>query len=230
MSEFPSGLRANLRYPPALFNAQARLDQQFHTRSRTAFASGADAWGRPTSLSGPIGAAGDIRFGSARPEAGPELRPSYQLMVPAGGHGPAALVRTTLYTPPGGQNVVAELEGWVDDRGQPRLSLVSFPGDRVVPGPAQISRLMLTTPAVTSALGLINKETTDLDQHSLTAVLLGTPRWRLYAGTVLQVQAIYVQASGTGVTRLLGVTVFIDGRAGIGGTLARALRRGAAPP
>ena len=97
-------------------------------------------------------------------------------------------------------------------------------------GPAQISRLTLTTPAITSALGLINKETTDLDQHSLISVLLGTPRWRLYAGTVLQVQSIYLQASGTGVTRMLGVTVFIDGRAGIGGTLARALRRAAAPP
>jgi uncharacterized protein len=230
MSDFPSGLRPNLRYPPALFAAQASIYQQFHARTPAAFASGADAWGRPTSLSGPIGGAGDIRFGTPRQEAGHELRPSYQLMVPAGSHGPAALVRTTLYTPPGGQNVVAELEGWVGDRGQPRLSLLSFSGDRVIPGPAQISRLMLTTPSITDALGLINKETTDLDQHSLLAVLLGTPRWLLFAGTVLQVQSIYTQASGAGVTRMLGVTVFVDGRAAISRTLGRALRRAASPP
>jgi hypothetical protein len=229
-SEFPAGLRANLRYPPALFSVQANLYQQFHTRNPAAFASGGDAWGRPTSLSGPIGGAGDVRFGTPGQEAGHELRPSYQLTVPAGSRGTATLVRTTLYTPRGGQNVVAELDGWVDDRDQPRLSLASFPGDRLIAGPAQISRLMLTTPSITSAVGLINKETTDLVQHSLITVVLGTPRWLLFAGTVLQVQSIYVQASGTGVTRMLGMTVFVDGRAGIGGTLATALRRAAAPP
>ncbi len=230
MSEFPSALRVNLRYPPALFDAQADLDQQFHTPSADAFASGADAWGRPTSLSGPLGAAGNIRFGGPGQQAGPKLEPADQLMVPAGRHATSTLVRTTLYTPPNGQNVVAELEGWVSDRDQPRLTLVSFAGDQVIPGPAQISRLVLTSPGITNALGLLNKETTDLDQHSLMSVMLGTPRWLLFGGTVLQAQSIYVQASGIGVTRMLGVTVFVDGRAGFGDTLGRALRRAVAPP
>ena len=41
MSEFPSELRADLRYPPALFDAQAGLYQRFHAQSPGAFASGA---------------------------------------------------------------------------------------------------------------------------------------------------------------------------------------------
>ncbi len=230
MSELPSELRAHLRYPPALFDAQAELYQRFHARSPSAFASGADDWGPPASLSGSIGVAGNIRFGSLGDEPRHELRPAYRLGVPPRTQGRTRLLRTTLYSPRGGENVVAEFDGWIGDRSQPRLSLVTFPGDRVIRGPAQISRLVFTTPRVTNALKAINKETTDISQHSLTSVTLGTPHWLRFAGGVLQVQSIYVTASGGGITRMLGVTVFVNGRAGIGRTLARAVRQAISPP
>jgi uncharacterized protein len=229
MSEFPSELRTHLRYPPALFDAQAELYQRFHAQSPSAFASGADDWGRPTSLSGPIGVAGDIRFDSLDAQPRHELRPAYRLAVPPRSHGRRRLLRTTLYSPRGGENVVAELDGWIDDRGQTRLSLVTLPDDRVILGPSQISRLVLITPRVTNALGVINKETTDVDEHSLDSVMLGAPHWLRFAGGVLQVQPIYVEASASGVTRMLGVTVFVNGRAGIGGTLAQAVRQAISP-
>ncbi|MCU1428616.1 MAG: hypothetical protein JWL83_2616, partial [Actinomycetia bacterium] len=50
MSQFPPQLRAQLRYPPALFDAQAELYQRFHVQSASAYASGADEWARPTSV------------------------------------------------------------------------------------------------------------------------------------------------------------------------------------
>ncbi len=125
--------------------------------------------------------------------------------------------------------MVAEFDGWIDDRARTRLSLVTFPDDRVILGPSQISRLVFITPRVTNALEVINKETTDVDKHSLDSVMLGAPHWLRFSGGVLQVQSIYVEASASGVTRMLGVTVLVNGRAGIGGTLGQAVRQAISP-
>jgi hypothetical protein len=228
MSTFPSELRTHLRYPPALFDAQAQLYQRFHASSPSAFASGADEWGRPTSLSGSIGQAGNIRFDSLDAEAGHELRPAYRFAVPPGRQ-EKSLLRTTLFTPRGGENVVAELDGWIDDRGRTRLALAPSGGDQVTLGPSQISRLVFTTPRITNALSALNKETTDVTKNSLNSVTLGAPHWLRIAGQVQQVQPVYVVASATGVTRMLGVTVFLNGRAGIGATLADAVAQASAP-
>jgi uncharacterized membrane protein (UPF0182 family) len=224
MTEFPAELRAHLRYPPALFRDQAGLFRRFHVRGPAGFVSGADVWGYPVSLAGSVAAAGEIRFASPATEPAAALRPVYRLAIPPGHNRALRLLRTTLYTPSDGQNVVAELDGWADDRGSWRLSVVVFPGNRVIAGPAQISRLMLSTPRVISVLRVMNKETTDLAQHSLTTIRLGTPRWLLSGGGVWQVQPLYIDASGTGATRMLAVTVFVDGHIGIGPTAAGATR------
>jgi uncharacterized membrane protein (UPF0182 family) len=108
--------------------------------------------------------------------------------------------------------------------------LVAFTGDRVTSGPSQISRLVFTTPRITDALKVINKETTDVDAHSLTSVRIGAPHWLRVAGGILQVQPIYIEGSQSGVTRILGVTVFVNGRASIGGTIAEAVRQESSPP
>jgi uncharacterized membrane protein (UPF0182 family) len=225
MTEFPPELRPHIRYPPALFQAQAGLYQRFHVQGPAGFASGADVWGYPVSLSGSVAAAGEVRFASTAQDPGAALRPFYRLAIPPGHNRTLKLLRTALYTPSGGQNVVAELDGWADDRGTLRLSVMVLPGNRVIAGPAQISRVVLSTRRVISALRLTNKETTDLGQHALTAVRLGTPRWLLSGGGVWQVQPLYIDTSGDGATRMLAVTVFVDGHAGIGRTVALATRQ-----
>jgi hypothetical protein len=229
-SEFPPELREELRYPPALFDAQAGLYKQFHVENPADFASGADVWGYPTSLSGSVSAAGNIRFGSVAESPGTALQPSYRLDISPGSLGTLSLLRTALYTPASGQNVVAEFDGWIDDRGKLQLAAVEFPGNQVILGPAQISRLVFTSPSVAGALRLTNKETTDLDQHSLAAIMLGGATWLRLAGGVLQVQPVYLEASGSGVARMLGVTVYVNGRAGIGGTLSEAIEQATSPP
>jgi uncharacterized membrane protein (UPF0182 family) len=229
-TDLPAGLRGELRYPAALFDAQAGLYQQFHAEDPGEFASGADVWGYPTSLSGSISAAGNIRFGSAAGSPGTAMLPGYRLAVVPGSQETLSLLRTALYTPASGQNVVAEFDGWIGDDGKPRLAAVEFPGDQVVLGPAQISRLVFTTPSVTNALRLVNKETADLDQHSLADVALGAPAWLRLGGGVLQVQPVYLESAGGGEPRMLDVTVYVNGRVGIGGTLTEAIEQATAPP
>ena len=76
-----------MRYPPALFDAQAHLYQQFHMTHPEAFASGADAWTTPTSLAGPLEVVGNIRFDESDTD---ELR---NAMLP-----PTALARPPVRT------------------------------------------------------------------------------------------------------------------------------------
>ncbi len=45
-----------------------------------------------------------------------------------------------------------------------------------------------------------------------------------FSGGILQIQSVYVEASGQGVARMLGIIVFIDGCVGIGRRLDDALR------
>lgn len=227
VSDFPDKLRTHLHYPQALFDAQSELYQRFHAGSPSAFASRADDWGYPTSLSGSIGATGNIRFDPINEQD--QLQPADRFAVPPGSDGPNRLLRTALYSPQRGENVVAELDGWVDDSARARLSLVAFTGDRVISGPSQISRLVFTTPRISDALQVINKETTDVNKHSLTSVAIGAPHWLRFAGGIVQVQPIYSEGSTSGVTRMLGVTVFINGRAGIGGTLPAAVGQAMSP-
>src|SRR3954468_13834748 len=225
ISRMPPGLRSRLRYPPELFDAQAQLYEQFHMTHPGPFASGADAWSVPTSLAGPIEVAGNIRFDQSDTD---ELRngmtPSYRFGTPAG-QDRAHLLRSAYYSPLDAQNLVANLDGWITRRGTPQLSSRSLPRDHVTLGPAQVSRLVFLTPRVANLLGLQNKELQDLGKSSLSSVWLGNPHIVFFAGGVMQIQTIYNVGSGRGVAKRLGITVFVNGHAGLGDTLNSALRQ-----
>ena len=94
-----------------------------------------------------------------------------------------------------------------------------------------MSRQILATPAVGDRLRLLNQETADLGKQAVNAVELSEPRVVPIGDSFLYVQPIYVTASGSGVTRVRLVTVYLNGQVGYGRTLREALRRArAAPP
>jgi uncharacterized membrane protein (UPF0182 family) len=224
LSRMPPEFRARLRYPAALFDAQAGLYERFHVTNGQTFASDSDAWSLPTSLSGSIDVTGSIHFDeSDEDDLRHRMRPSYRFATPAGGDQPH-LLRSAYYSPRGTENLVATLDGWIDERGVPRLSSRSLPRDRVTLGPSQISRLVFLTPRVSNILGVRNRELSDLGKSSLDSVSLGSPHVVFFAGGILQIQTIYEGSSGRGIARMLGITVFLNGRAGVGRTLAAALR------
>ena len=223
--EMPAELAARARYPAELFDAQAATYERFHTESADVFASGSDVWSRPIALSGPLEVAGGVDFDESDED---DLRltfaPSYAFGAPPG-HTTPRLVLSTYYTPRRGQNLVAALTGWVDDRGRPHLVSRSLPRDPVVLGPAQISRLVFATPRVRNLLGLRNLEIRDLDKSSLDSVFLGRPHLLFLEGGIVQVQSLYEGSRGPGAARLLGVTVFVNGHAGLGPDVASAARQ-----
>jgi hypothetical protein len=95
----------------------------------------------------------------------------------------------------------------------------------VTPGPAQVSRLVFATPRVRNLLGLRNLEIRDLDKSSLDTVILGEPHLAFLPSGVIQIQSLYEGSRGPGAARLLGVTAFVNGRAGLAPDIDGAIRQ-----
>ena len=221
----PAWLRERARYPMDLFKAQATAYERFHATRAHVFASGSDAWSPPASLSGSIEVAGDIQFDEDdEDDLRRPLRPDYKLSPPPGQTRPQ-LVLSTNYSPRRGQNLVASLDGWVDDRGQAHLASRTLPGDPITLGPAQVSRLVFSTPRVSELLGLSNLELRDLNRSSLDTVSLGRPHLLYLPRGIVHIQSLYKGASGPGVSRMIGVTAFLNGRAGVGSDVEDAVRQ-----
>jgi uncharacterized membrane protein (UPF0182 family) len=223
--ELRAELREHLRYPADLFAAQATSYERFHATEPDRFASESDVWARPISLSGSLEVAGDVDFDeSDEDDLRATMEPGYKFSPPPGETKPRLLLET-YFSPRRGQNLVGSLSGWVDEQGRSHLAARSLPRDPVTLGPAQMSRLVFATPRVRNLLGLRNLEIRDVDNSSIDAVILGEPHVLFLSGGVVQVQSLYEGSRGPGAARLLGVTAFLDGRAGLGPDLESAVRQ-----
>lgn len=221
----PQELARRLRYPAELFNVQATAYERFHTTDVGVFASDSDAWSRPVALAGPIEVASEVDFDqSDEDDLRLTMQPAYTYSSPPGSSGPR-LTLSTYYVPAQGQNLVATLSGWIDRHGRPRLSGLGLARDPVTLGPAQISRLVFATPRVRNLLGLRNLEIRDLDKSSLDSVILGRPHLLFLPDGLMQIQSLYEGSRGPGAARLLGVTAYINGRAGLGPDIEDAVRQ-----
>ena len=120
--EMPADLRDRLRYPADLFATQATAYETFHATRPDLFVSDADAWSRPIGLAGPLEVAGGVDFDeSDEDDLRLTMQPGYKFIPPPGGTRPQ-LVLQTYYVPRRGQNLVANLSGWIDEQGRVRLA------------------------------------------------------------------------------------------------------------
>jgi uncharacterized protein len=246
-SKMPAALRAHLRYPRELFDAQSEIWETYHIDNIDDFYTKGDAWQRPAEISGPIERVGSIRFRSRNFEEGgqgapegltmdvedrlrsaPRMRP-YFLLARLPGDRRERFRLTTVFTPHSQENLSGYLTGTMDAQGRPRLTELTLPRSRLVLGPSQVSRQILATPEVGDRLRLLNQETADLGKQAVNAVELSEPRVVPIGDSFLYVQPIYVTAAGSGVTRVRLVTVYLNGRVGYGRSLSEALRRAGTP-
>jgi uncharacterized membrane protein (UPF0182 family) len=217
----PAAVRAHLRYPRELFDAQSEVWETYHIDNTDDFYTKSDAWQRPAEISGPVQKVGAIRF--RYKHQSPRMRP-YFLLARLPGDSHERFMLTTVYTPHSQENLSGYLTGTMDDSGRPRLTELTLPRSRLVLGPSQVSRQILATPGVGNRLRLLNQETADLGDQAVNAVELSEPRVVPIGESFLYVQPIYVTAQGSGVTRVRLVTVYLNGRVGYGKSLRAALR------
>lgn len=215
-------LRAHLRYPPELFEIQARVWANYHMGNAADFYTREDAWQLPADVSGPVQKVGTLT--SRERNESPRMEPAFSL-ARRPGEDRLRFMLATPFTPHGQENLSAYLSGTVNTSGLPSLVQFSFPQSRLPLGPSQISRQILATPSVADRLRLLNQETTDLGDQAVNTVGLGATRVVPIADSFLYVQPIYVTAQGTGVTSLRLVAVYLNGRIGHGPTLRAALRQ-----
>jgi uncharacterized membrane protein (UPF0182 family) len=223
----PASVKAHLRYPRELFDAQSEVWATYHIDNTDDFYTKSDAWQRPAEISGPVQKVGGIRF--RYKHQSPQMRP-YFLLARLPGDSHERFMLTTVYTPHSQENLSGYLTGTMDARGRPRLTQLTLPRARLVLGPSQVSRQILATPAVGNKLRLLNQETADLGSQAVNAVELSEPRVVPIGDSFLYVQPIYVTAQGSGVTRVRLVTVYLNGRVGYGKSLREALRVARAAP
>jgi uncharacterized protein len=217
----PAAVRAHLRYPRELFDAQSKIWETYHIDNIEDFYTKSDAWQRPAEISGPVQKVGAIRFRFKHQS--PRMRP-YFLLARRPGEDRPRFMLTTVFTPHSQENLSGYLTGTMDDQGDPRLTQLTLPRARLVLGPSQVSRQILATPAVGNKLRLLNQETADLSSQAVNAVELSEPRVIPIGDSFLYVQPIYVTAQGSGVTRVRLVTVYLNGKVGYGKSLDEALR------
>jgi uncharacterized protein len=230
-------LRAHLRYPRELFEAQAAAYATYHASDPTAFWNGADAWRRAQELAGSIEHAAGLRFPESHerldederrdghiPRDPSGQRPGYEL-VRLPGDRSERFALTTSFTPRGRQNLVGYLAGSVDPSGRPQLALLSLPRDRLTVGPSQATRQIIASRAVTRRLELLNRESRDLGKSSVGRTVLGRARLVPIGRTLVHIQPVYVTAGGNSLPRLQLVTAYADGRIGYGRDVRSALRR-----
>jgi len=220
-ARMPPDIRAHLRYPRELFDAQSRIWATYHIDNVDDFYTKSDAWQRPAEISGPVHKVGTIRF--RYKSQSPRMRP-YFLLARRPGDRDSHFMLTTVFTPHSQENLSGYLTGTVTDEGHPRLTQLTLPRSRLVLGPSQVSRQILATPAVGDRLRLLNQETADLGDQAVNTVELSEPRVVPLGDSFLYVQPIYVTSQGSGVTRVRLVTVYLNGHVGYGSTLKEALR------
>jgi uncharacterized membrane protein (UPF0182 family) len=230
----PPELRAHVRYPRALFDAQARVYATYHANDPTGFWNAADAWQLPLQLAGPVEGVGEVHFPDPEQHVDPDeaddlsdhlrMRPAY-LLARLPGDTREQLMLASPYTPRGRENLTGYLAGTIDAGGRPQLTLLTSALDRLSLGPTQATRRILASPRVSRRLELLNRESRDLGRAAVNRTILGAPRAVPIGDTLVHVQPIYVVAGGGGVPQLQLVTVCVAGRIGFGPDVATALRR-----
>ena len=219
-ASLPQALRAHLRYPRRLFDAQAEIYATYHAANATGFWNGADAWQLARQLAGPVEDAGEIHFPDPRRDA---VAPSAYLPALLPGDRQERFVLTSAFTPRGRENLAAQLAGSVDPSGRPELLLLSLQRDREMTGPTQATRQILASPGVDARLQILNRESRDLGRNSVNRTVLGATRLVAVGAALVHVQPVYVMAGGSGFPRLQLVTVHANGRVGYGRDLVTAL-------
>ncbi|MDE3721066.1 UPF0182 family protein [Nocardiopsis sp. N85] len=213
--EMSDQLIDHLRYPDDLFKVQREIMREYHVTNAAAYYGGQDFWAVPND---PTGA-------TDRPES------PYRQTIHYPGDEEASFSLTTTYVPRGRENLAAFMavnsDPRSDDYGQ--LKLLELPRSTVIFGPGQVQNAFDADANVREVLLPLEQSNAEVTRGNL----LTLP----FAGGLLYVEPLYVQAGGGGAASfplLQQVMVGFGEEVAIGSNLPDALSNlfdgAAAPP
>ncbi|MDQ3753681.1 MAG: UPF0182 family protein, partial [Acidobacteriota bacterium] len=209
-AQMPEDLRAHIRYPESLLNAQADAYGLYHTENAKVFFQREDMWSVARET-----ASKDNSAKEARP-----LEPYFallQLPGEASGATPATteFINIVAFTPASRGNLIGWMAGRSDGAAYGSLLVYKFPKSKLVNGPLQVNARIDQNAQLSSQLTLWNQQGSRVQRGNLLIIPLG--RGLLY------VQTIYLQAERSPMPELRLVVLASQERLAYGTTFAEAL-------
>jgi uncharacterized protein len=196
----PEGLRRHLRYPELALLTRSEILQEYHVERVEAFYAGHNVWQRPQ---------------QAAPRGGVRAYRPVRSLLPVPMEGRLEYLGAIPYIARGRQNMTALLLVGNDHPGYGELTLLEFPRDQQIPGPAQVQAMIEQDPIIAPELSLLRQRGSHIDMGKLRVLPLDS--------TVLYVQPLFLSADENPIPELWGIVVS-DGRAiSIGPSLQSAL-------
>lgn len=181
-AEIPEGVAAHIRYPEDLFRMQAEVYKTYHMRDPKVFYNKEDQWALPGETAA-TGTTMDPFYVLMRLPG--EADESFMLMVP--------------FTPRTKDNMI----GWMAAKSDPaeygKRIVYTFPKQRLVLGPAQVSARINQDPVISQQLTLWNQRGSGVRFGNLLVIPLEQ--------SVVYIQPLYLQAEETAMPQLTRVIV-----------------------
>jgi uncharacterized protein len=184
----PAGLRRHLRYPELALLAQSEILQEYHMDRVEAFYAGQNVWQRPQ---------------QAAPRGGVRTYRPVRGLMPLPTQPGVEYLGSVPYIARGRQNMTALLMVGNDEPRYGQLTLLEFPRDEQVPGPAQVQAMIEQDPIIAPELSLLRQRGSHIDMGKLRVLPLDS--------AVLYVQPFFLSADENPIPELWGIVVS-DGR------------------
>jgi uncharacterized membrane protein (UPF0182 family) len=206
-SQMPDDIRAHLRYPEDMFKSQAAMFGRYHVTEPKRFYDGSAKWlvspdpgsGRVTSdlLSEATAAAGSAASTSNQPQAatstGARIAP-YYLNIRLPGQTDEHFILIVPFVPVSSGNSQTRLVSFLTADSDPsqygNMNSFSMPTGQTVLGPVQVNNQIIRTPAVSTAITLLNQQGSQIIQGSMQLIPVGN--------SLLYVRPFYAQGRGEG--------------------------------
>ncbi|MFT4039636.1 MAG: UPF0182 family protein [Thermomicrobiales bacterium] len=207
ISAAPAELAEHFRYPEELFDLQTQVFSSYHVTDPTAFYNGEDRW--------------EIAEEQAEGEDGQNsLQPmeAYFMTLPLPSETEIGFKLIRPFTPINRPNMTAWMAAQGDITGNARLVVYRFPRQTTVFGPQQVEARINQDPEISSQFTLLSQAGSRVIRGNLLVIPVEQ--------TVMYVQPVYLQATGTGgaPTELQFVIVATNQRVEMRPTLEEALK------
>jgi hypothetical protein len=205
VSEMPEDLRSHVRYPEDLFRIQTNLYLRWHMTDPRDFYTREDQWVIPSDPN-ESGGAGTVLQ---------EIQPFYVLMrLPDAPKEEYVLILP--FNPRGRPNMVSYLAAKSGPEDYGRLIDFRFPKGRLIHGVGQVHSRINATEEISRTISLLDQRGSSVEFGNLLVIPL--------ANSILYVQPMFVEATGSPIPELTKVILATSERVVMGDTLQDALR------
>jgi uncharacterized protein len=199
LSAMPANLRRHLRYPTDFFQLQSDRLMTYHMTDPQVFYNREDQWQVPTEVYGDK----------------PRLVEPYYLITKLPTLPTEEFILFLPYTPQQRTNSIAWLAARSDGDNYGKLSLYTFPKQRLIYGPEQIEARINQDPVISQQISLWNRQGSRVIQGNLLIVPIEQ--------SLLYVEPIYLEATQNQLPTLVRVIVAYENRIVMAQNLQQAL-------